>query len=95
MTPEDEIERFLRGSAIDRPFQPHHLAAAVSDPAFDEVAAECKLLRLLIQNRTYFKAGFWYSGAVTRSWREKGLARPLGSAGTSTAVGPARAQAAG
>ena len=62
MIREDEIERFLRRCPDDRPFRACHLALAVSDPAFDEVAAEGKLLRLLVQDRAYFRGGFWYSG---------------------------------
>ena len=71
MTLEGEIQRFLQVTGADLPFQAHHLADAVSDSAFDEVAAERKLLRLLAQERAYFRGGFWYTGPAPVFWRER------------------------
>ena len=55
MTRQDEIERFLERCAIDQPFLPLQLAEAVSGSAFNVAAAESELLRLLAQNRAYFR----------------------------------------
>ena len=72
MTRQDEIERFLERCAIDQPFLPLQLAEAVSGPAFNVAAAESELLRLLAQNRAYFRGGRWYPGAIPQVWRDRG-----------------------
>ena len=84
MTREVEVERFLRQCAVGRPFQARQLADAVSDPAFEVADAECRLLRLLVQNRAYFRAGAWYPGA-SRARRGAEINGPEWAGSTATA----------